>query len=394
MKTILWVLSMVYGLPSFPAWKTLTEDELESRWLLLRSIEWINWPLFISQSVVPPLLWFYEWQPVVVAVIVITTLWRLAIATRCVSVKLVELGPLFVGLKFLICPIMALLIWWQGDRVGAVVALLWPVAVLLLELSLNNCGLVVAAFARRNVLRAEVEAVQKRLAARSESSWVLNYVKALGYTRRTPSPDEVLKGEREKAKEYPFGEESPNLPQWQLDELTRHRRLRQRSSQSADPGKIIWTRTSKGAAVTELDGYWADVAVTEEKKFALAAYSKDSGLEVITWFDYETEQQAMHAAVDFMRDGKDPRARMPEKQPKTTKTKLGYEKATATYLAGEGDTDYKRHMKHWYGQMKAILSDESNPQAAAELCATLEEEYTSVTMSDWDKHQIAKLLRK
>jgi len=308
MKTILWVLSMVYGLPSFPAWKTLTEDELESRWLLLRSIEWINWPLFISQSVVPPLLWFYEWQPVVVAVIVITTLWRLAIATRCVSVKLVELGPLFVGLKFLICPIMALLIWWQGDRVGAVVALLWPVAVLLLELSLNNCGLVVAAFARRNVLRAEVEAVQKRLAARSESSWVLNYVKALGYTRRTPSPDEVLKGEREKAKEYPFGEESPNLPQWQLDELTRHRRLRQRSSQSADPGKIIWTRTSKGAAVTELDGYWADVAVTEEKKFALAAYSKDSGREVITWFDYETEQQAMHAAVDFMRDGKDPRA--------------------------------------------------------------------------------------
>src|SRR5262249_27866656 len=114
MKTILWVLSMVYGLPSFPAWKTLTEDELKSRWLLLRSIEWINWPLFISQSVVPPLLWFYEWQPVVVAVIVVTMLWRLAIATRCVSVKLVEFGPLFVGLKFLISPIMALFRCWPG----------------------------------------------------------------------------------------------------------------------------------------------------------------------------------------------------------------------------------------------------------------------------------------
>jgi len=308
MKTISWVLSVVYGLPSFPAWKTLIGDELKARWILLRSIEWINWPLFISQSVVALLLWFYEWQPVVVAVIVVTITWRLAIATRCVSVKLVELGPPLVCLKFLICPIMALLIWWQGDRVGAVVALLWPVAVLLIEFLLNNCGLVLAAFTRRNVLRAELEAVQKRFAALSESSWVLNYVRASGYIRRTPSADEVLKEEREKAKEYPLGKESSNLPWWQLDELTRHRRLRQRSSQSADSGNIIWTRTSKGAAMTELDGYWADVAITEENKFAFTAYSKDSGWEVITWFDYETEQQAMHAAVDFMRDGKDPSA--------------------------------------------------------------------------------------
>src|SRR5215472_5333884 len=78
----------------------------------------------------------------------------------------------------------------------------------------------------------------------------------------------------------------------------------------------------------------------------------------------------------------------------STKTKLGYEKATEAYLAGEGDTEYKRHMKRWYGQMKAILRDKSNPQAAAELRATLEEEYTSATMSEWDKHQIAKLLGK
>jgi isopropylmalate/homocitrate/citramalate synthase len=78
----------------------------------------------------------------------------------------------------------------------------------------------------------------------------------------------------------------------------------------------------------------------------------------------------------------------------STKTKLGCEKATEAYLAGEGDTEYKRHMKRLYGQMKAILRDKSNPQAAAELRATLEEEYTNATMSEWDKHQIAKLLRK
>jgi hypothetical protein len=38
MKKISWVLSIVYGLPSFPAWKTLTGDELKARWILLRSI--------------------------------------------------------------------------------------------------------------------------------------------------------------------------------------------------------------------------------------------------------------------------------------------------------------------------------------------------------------------
>jgi hypothetical protein len=180
MKTILWILTLVDGLPSFPAWKLLAKDELESRWLLLRSIEWVNWPLFISQPLVPILLWYYEWQPVVVAVLVVTLLWRLAIATRYVSVRQVEFGPLFVALKFLICPVMAFLIWCQGDRVGAVLALLWPVAVLLIQFLLNNCGLVVTALARRNVLRAELEGIQKRFAARLKSSWVLNYAKSMG----------------------------------------------------------------------------------------------------------------------------------------------------------------------------------------------------------------------
>ncbi|MBV8533914.1 MAG: hypothetical protein JO207_08930 [Verrucomicrobia bacterium] len=61
-------------------------------------------------------------------------------------------------------------------------------------------------------------------------------------TQPPPSPDEVLQREREKAKDYPFGKESPHLPQWQLDELKQHRRLRKLSSQSADLSKIIWTR--------------------------------------------------------------------------------------------------------------------------------------------------------
>jgi hypothetical protein len=61
----------------------------------------------------------------------------------------------------------------------------------------------------------------------------------------------------------------------QLGVLTTHRRLRRRSPQSEDPSKIIWTRTSKGAAVTELDKYWAQVELVREGKFGFTVYAKD-----------------------------------------------------------------------------------------------------------------------
>jgi hypothetical protein len=78
----------------------------------------------------------------------------------------------------------------------------------------------------------------------------------------------------------------------------------------------------------------------------------------------------------------------------STKSELGYQKASAAYLAGEGDPDYKRNMKQWYRQMEAILTNRGNPEQAAKLRATLEHEYTSMMIPDWDKAQIAKLLGK
>jgi hypothetical protein len=78
----------------------------------------------------------------------------------------------------------------------------------------------------------------------------------------------------------------------------------------------------------------------------------------------------------------------------SSKAELGYEKAAAAYLAGEGDSNYERHMTQWYARMKAILSDQRNPEPAAKLRATLEQEYKSDAMGEWDKAQIAKLLGK
>jgi elongation factor P hydroxylase len=77
----------------------------------------------------------------------------------------------------------------------------------------------------------------------------------------------------------------------------------------------------------------------------------------------------------------------------STKTDLGYEKASAAYFANESDPDYERHMKQWYAQMKGILDDKGNPEQAAKLRATLELEYKT-EIGEWDKAQIAKLLGK
>jgi hypothetical protein len=134
--------------------------------LLKRSIEWVQWPLFISQPIVPVLLWFCDWQPVVAIVIFATIFWRLAIATWFVSVRLANFGAILDRLKFVTSPVMAFWIWHQGDRFGAAVALLWPFAVLVIQIFLNLFGVIGSALSRRNLIDAELEAVQSRFRAR------------------------------------------------------------------------------------------------------------------------------------------------------------------------------------------------------------------------------------
>jgi hypothetical protein len=76
------------------------------------------------------------------------------------------------------------------------------------------------------------------------------------------------------------------------------------------------------------------------------------------------------------------------------KSELGYQKATASYFASGAHPDNKTHMRYWYRKMETVLNDQSNPEKAAALRATLEREYATITMPDWDKRQIEKLLGK
>ena len=103
-----------------------TDDE-NVLWSWLRALEWVNWPLFISQPVVPVLLYFFPWPWVVGTVVMIWFLWRTSVVPFWLAPRLADAGPLFVLLKFLTCPVMAYLLWQRGQPIIAIVALTWPV---------------------------------------------------------------------------------------------------------------------------------------------------------------------------------------------------------------------------------------------------------------------------
>jgi hypothetical protein len=92
-----------------------------------------------------------------------------------------------------------------------------------------------------------------------------------------------------------------HLPEWQREKLTEHRQKRQ----NVELGRGAWTTAgSDGSLVTELDLYWAQVVSWVEKnKFGFACYSKASGQMAQSWYDYETQKQAMDAAAAWMRHG-------------------------------------------------------------------------------------------
>jgi|SRR6516164_934128 hypothetical protein len=71
---------------SQPTWNP-DEHSLEEnlRWALLRAMEWLTWPNFISQPIVPILLYFYPWPWVIGSVVLISFAWRMVVAPVVVS---------------------------------------------------------------------------------------------------------------------------------------------------------------------------------------------------------------------------------------------------------------------------------------------------------------------
>ncbi len=96
------------------------------RWSWLRAVEWVWWPLFITQPIIPILLYSCRWRPVILGMLVAAFVWRSVIVPIWVSPRLAYLGPVFVLSKFISAPGSAYLLWQRDERLLATIALFWP----------------------------------------------------------------------------------------------------------------------------------------------------------------------------------------------------------------------------------------------------------------------------
>jgi TPR repeat protein len=106
------------------AWNQGFSDQENLQWSMLRAIEWGIWPAFLSQSIAPVLLIFFEWWEVIGAVVILTTLWSF-VRYRYVNVAMAKFGVYLVHLKWFTIPAAVIYLFIQQKYLSAVVAMLW-----------------------------------------------------------------------------------------------------------------------------------------------------------------------------------------------------------------------------------------------------------------------------
>ncbi|SRR6266478_1770803 len=126
----------------------LTESEVQ-RWLTARSIEWTNWPAYLSQPIFPVLVVFYRWPYVAAGVVIVDILWAI-IRYSFVSPSLSNIGCLFVvWLKWPAGIGSAIYLFTTRQYVAGTLAVLWPLFLAGFVCVPGQVGRVELALARR-----------------------------------------------------------------------------------------------------------------------------------------------------------------------------------------------------------------------------------------------------
>jgi hypothetical protein len=102
----------------------LTPDEL-TRVCWLRAVEWLAWPAFLSQPLLPVLYIFYPAYWVLLAVVVLGFLW-LPLRHRFASMQLATLGSFWVRLKWITIPVGLFVLFRESRYIAIAVTLATP----------------------------------------------------------------------------------------------------------------------------------------------------------------------------------------------------------------------------------------------------------------------------
>ena len=106
-------------------WRPIDHSDQENiQWAYLRAVEWVAWPSYLSQPVVPLLLLFYPWWAVVGSLTALNVGWA-AVRYRGVHLAAVYWGPLFVKMKWITMSVAVVLLVRSGHAALAILSLVW-----------------------------------------------------------------------------------------------------------------------------------------------------------------------------------------------------------------------------------------------------------------------------
>lgn len=109
---------------------------------LLRAAEWLSWPAFISQPILPVLYLFWPWYDVLALIALANLMWRF-VRYRFVNYTLATVACLYVRLKWPVMVIFCIYFLLHKSYLLAVLTLATPlVAMLMITLSTGNVGMV------------------------------------------------------------------------------------------------------------------------------------------------------------------------------------------------------------------------------------------------------------
>lgn len=113
----------------------LTDEEVR-RWIWLRSIEWANWPIFISQPLIPIAIIFFKWWLVLVIIYIINIFWS-GVRYKYFNPLSATLAAYFVKLNWPAAIGCGVYLYVHGDYALAMMACLCPLLSGVLVLSGN-----------------------------------------------------------------------------------------------------------------------------------------------------------------------------------------------------------------------------------------------------------------
>lgn len=107
-------------------------DQENLQWCWLRAVEWGRWPIFISQTLAPPMLLISNWLAVIICFVVLNILWALFVRYKYVSINLAFIGVLITKLKWLICPLFGYYFYSHDEMMKAAIAFFWPLLIFII----------------------------------------------------------------------------------------------------------------------------------------------------------------------------------------------------------------------------------------------------------------------